>query len=392
MTASVCLDKAVDLAGIERLCHFEGPCVSIYLTGHHPGAGTRPQDVRLSTLLRDMEHSLRQRGLADADIGPLLAPVYELAGTEDFAEGENMSFVLFRSPRMMEGHRLPGVTRRWKDTAVAGNRFLITPLLEHMKATRPFHLLDVNRQNMRLLRVNGGEIVEVPLPPGVPGSFEESLGTDSHGVNHRTGQMSAGGTGKVGFGTSTDREKQRRFYQEYCKEVERGMRPLLDTAGLPLVLAGMEFETAAYRAVNTYPMLVEESVPLSSRGGAQDRPMAVRARTMLKRWLSPEEKRVAHQLDRQAGTAQTSSKLEETVRAAWEGRVQDLFFTVELHQMGDFDKVVGRVPHAGEAQFAEEDMINAAVVETLRRSGKAFLVPREFMPDGTGMAALLRYG
>jgi len=49
------------------------------------------------------------------------------------------------------------------------------------------------------------------------------------------------------------------------------------------------------------------------------------------------------------------------------------------------------VPELDSAHAATEDLVNAAVVETLRHGGEVFMLPKDQMPANHPLAAILRY-
>jgi hypothetical protein len=91
------------------------------------------------------------------------------------------------------------------------------------------------------------------------------------------------------------------------------------------------------------------------------------------------------------GSGRASADLEEIVRAAYDGRVLHLFVAQGAHPMGNFDDVTREVHTHGEEQPGDEDLINAAAVETLRHAGDVFVVPPAKVPHGSPMAAVMRY-
>jgi hypothetical protein len=82
----------------------------------------------------------------------------------------------------------------------------------------------------------------------------------------------------------------------------------------------------------------------------------------------------------------TCSGVHAALGAARSGRVHQLCIAEGADVKGPMP---GPMPHRG--KYGDEDLANAAIVETLRHGGEIFLLPPDSMPPDTVAAAILRY-
>ena len=107
--------------------------------------------------------------------------------------------------------------------------------------------------------------------------------------------------------------------------------------------------------------------------------------------LGDAEKRALQRYER-AGIGRRTVELLEAVRSAAEGRVADLFVAAgTAPEYGNVDEICGRAVEPGHFESNSDELINTAMVETVRRHGHVWLLSPEQMPDSVSVAALWRY-
>jgi len=97
------------------------------------------------------------------------------------------------------------------------------------------------------------------------------------------------------------------------------------------------------------------------------------------------------QYDKFNGAGKASTSVKEIVKAAYDGRVSQLFVTEGGTVTGNFDEASHRVRTHGQPHLGDEDLLNAAVIQTILHAGEVFLTPHREMPGNAHLAALLRY-
>ena len=247
------IDKVLETADIERLCALSGPCISILLPGHRPGAGSTPEAVPLKHLLRTAAEmvAVRKMGL---EASALLDPLRDLADSPELESGGS-SLALFSAPGFIAGYR-----NGWNfgPKLMAGRYPFVQPLLQDAFTPREVFAIGLNRKHLRLFRCGHGASEELELPKGVPRSLAEAGEFDQpdHDLANRSASgPSTGSSFAVRFGTASDREAAHEYLHHYFALIDRGLHPLVKNA--PVFLMGVAEETAAFRKAARHLTLLE---------------------------------------------------------------------------------------------------------------------------------------
>lgn len=367
-------------ADLMALCRTEGPCLSIFLSSYRGGAGSRPSGVELGAMIPRMGSALEASGVHPQDVAKILEPLAEMSGEEVLGGGHADTYCIFRSPRTLHCFAVrSAVETGWH----AEERFVVSPLLAHLDYRQAYLLLALAEKRIRLLRCEGADVYPMPIPEGVPESVSEFMHEEAagdHGKNHNAG---------VRFGSEVAREKSGHFRRDFMKAIDRGLQPLLRAQGLPLVLAGVEEETAAFLAVSEYTELLPEPVQMSPDGGATDIELAKAGKQVMKRWSSAAEKQALAEFAH-AGPGRRCTEYGPILKAANAGKIQHLFLERGAHMNGDARHLAGRGAGGGYV-YRSDDLLNAAAVDVLLHKGMVWLMEPEQMPVAVVMAAVLRY-
>ncbi len=367
-------------ADLMALCRTEGPCLSIFLSSHRGGAGSRPSGVELAGMIPRMGSALEACGMHPQDVAKLVEPLTAMSTEEALSAEHADAYCIFRSPRSLHCFAVrTAVETEWH----AEERFAVSPILAHLDYRQAYLLLALAEKRIRLLRCEGADVATVPIPEGVPESVAEFMHDEhpgDHGKNHFAG---------VRFGSEVAREKSGHFRRDFMKAIDRGLQPLLRAQGLPLVLAGVEEETAAFSAVSNYPELLPEPVQMSPDGGATDIELAKAAKQVMKRWSNAAEKQALAEFAN-AGQGRHCTEYGQILKAANAGQVQHLFIERGARMNGDARHLAGLGAAEGYV-YRSDDLMNAAAVDVLLHKGMVWLMEPEQMPVAVVMAAVLRY-
>ncbi len=367
-------------ADLQMLSRAEGPCVTVCLSPHVAGTGSRPSGIALKALLPEVRRALQDCGVHPQDAESLLGPLEAMTADASLQGSHEHCLCLFRSPREFHCFSIRGVMETgWH----VDERFFVQPILAHLDYRNTFLLLALAAKHVRLLRCEGGTISTVPFPAGVPESEAEFTG-DTHGGEH-TKNHAAG----VKFTSSEGKEKSVHFPGDFMKAIDRGLQPIYRELGLPLVLAGVDEETAAYLSVSDYALLVPEGVKLSPDGGVTGPELALAGAQILKRWSSPTEKQALTDFAAM-GTGRRSSDSTEILPAAAAGKVQHLLVQRGGRIVGHAQRILGLGVGEGYV-YKNADLVNATTVEVLKHKGHVWLLEPEQMPEAVAMVAVMRY-
>jgi hypothetical protein len=150
------------------------------------------------------------------------------------------------------------------------------------------------------------------------------------------------------------------------------LKPALD--GKPLLLMGVHEEVVAYRRTAKHAHILTTDC-LGSIDFLTLPDIATRARKACRAHHQLIAERVLADYQEMPDRGRTLADVPAIVRAASEGRVHRLCVRTGTEVPG---------PDG-------EELINAAVVETLRAGGEVFMLPKNKMPPALPLAAILRY-
>jgi hypothetical protein len=360
--------------------------VSIYLPTHGPGAGEQQDAIRLRNLLRDAERRLAVAGLRRRQASDLLAPGIGLAGDTAFWRDAGDGIALFLAAD--GSHRL-GLPYHPRELLVVGPRFHVKPLLPLFCGDGRFHVLALSQRRVRLFEGDREGLREMRLP-GVPAGLAEAMRFDDRQEQlqlHETGPARPGGRPAAmfhGHGVGADDAKDRIL--RYFREVDHGVHGALRDGRAPLVLAAVDYLRPLYRAISTYPHLLEEGI---SGNPDQLDPGTLHARAwrvVSDRFLSGQQAAAARYRALEGGDRATND-LRRIVPAAVAGRVETLLVPMSTERWGGADPATGAVRLHRKPRPGDVDLLDLAAVETLRHGGTAY--PLE--PGRTRPAATLRY-
>jgi hypothetical protein len=367
----------------------EGPCISILQHVRPLLSRSTPRPVRLKKALESLDPALDGRRLDPEERRRLLEPLYELEASGENGEEarEGSTLVIFRSPRVFQRFYVP---QSLDESVTVADHFYILPLLPLVGAGRVFYILALSQQNIRLIRCGPDGAEEAPLPEWAPRTLDESAQTeppDSSLDNRSSAGPSLGAMKGVMFGHASVKKDE--YLAQFYREVDQALNELLKTEQATVVLAGVDYELALYRRVSNYPQLAPDGV----RGA----PDALKGAELFRRAQELADAHFAAPLDQalkaydKLGPERRSSDWKQAVTAAYEGRVAHLFLAQGAREMGVFDAASHTVEQHPDPQPGDEDLANAAAVETLLHGGLVDILPPDKAPGGAAIAALLRY-
>ena len=372
------------LQDLKPLLHSPGPCISIYL----PLAAANPKANALAW--REVLQQLRQPVEAfGVEAQTLLTSLDGADNILHNPEPHSQSISVFRSPSIFHVNWLaePVALR-----GIVGAQFFIRPLLPALAKPNVFYLLALSQKDVRLLRCTQSSSAAVPLPSAVATSYDTYMNSaqpDHASIDRTSAGPSAGHTKGIVASYDTTRESKSDYLAHFFRQVDRGLNETLRGSVDPLVLAGVDYELAQYRSLNTYPHLTDSEVhgaPNSLKSGE----MHARALDALASSADTKADAILAEYNHKVGGG-ASNRLKDIVTAAHDGRILKLLVSDSLETAGVFDEashtVSGRTASPGE----HDDLLNDAAVQTLLHAGEVLSLPNQKIPNGAPAAAIFRY-
>jgi len=350
---------ALTTSDLRFLASAQGPCITIHLPDHQPGASGPARNV----LLRQLTHTAKERlrdfeRLPGADRIPALLDAMVEAG--QFQNG-GPGLALFCAPGVASVFLTPGVS----PFVAVGERFALLPVIAQGGIPADAYALGVNRNHVRLWRVHLFDAEELPLPAAVPASLREAGAFDApdHDLENRSSAGPSVGGSRVRFGTSADRGEA--YLREFFTLISRGLHDTVRDA--PLFLIGVREDLAEYRRADALHSILETEWHEAAEY-CSDSDVAAHAReACVQRYRAH-----ADALVRTLVEEKTSIKgdVHAIIAAAKAGRVHRLLV----------------------AEAAEPDgPVNMAAVEALCTGGEVVAFQGSDVPDLGALGALLRY-
>ncbi len=377
---------------LQELIEHEGaPVVSVFLPTHPTADGGDRQDpIRLRNLLDLAEIRLVERGMRSPEAGRLLAPARELQAGGPFWSYQGEGLAVFLAHGWSRVYRVPATLA---ELVVVGDRCHVTPVLDLLCLDRRFFVLALSQNEARLLEGSRQSVQVVDLA-GVPQSLSQVLAYDDLEKVQNLHVAARGGRGAraVFHGHGSGGEVDRVLLERWVRALDHGLEEILRGERAPLVLAGVGYERAMFRAATRYPNVLADGID-----GNPERLSAAqlheRAWGLVEPVVVAERDGAAARYLEAAGRGEAAaSRVEDVVRAAGEGRVETLFVPVGAPVWGTVDRSSGAVTVRGSSGGpGDEDLLDHAAVATLLAAGTVYTVPPDAVPGEGPAAALLRF-
>jgi hypothetical protein len=369
---------------IQDLLRSNGLRITILLPPYRPGEQGKSMAALLKTNLQELTQQLAFRTIPEPVTQDLLSPLEVLSVDEEFSGGSRFGRAIFRSRDVFRQFELIGPM---KAQCSVGSYFQIRTILADLHLPMEFYLLKLSKKNVELKRCANLRAEKVKLPKGVPETLDEALAfkPPDHDLENRSaGGASVGAMRGVRFGTGSGRETQHAYLADFYRMVDRGIVELLHSGNPPLVLAGVDEDTAAFRTIHTYPNLLSQSIHGSPSGPWSEQELLQQAYSIVR---AEHVHRTAASLvewKERLAPARFATDLDTILAGAAEGRVERLYIDESAQR-------IGRLPDSNHGEREEEDLLNVAAVETILHGGVAFGLPANRMLEGAAVAAIFRY-
>jgi Bacterial archaeo-eukaryotic release factor family 11 len=219
----------------------------------------------------------------------------------------------------------------------------------------------------------------------------EGLGEGSDWPNSPRPRLraSAGPRGAGGYwpsGSTQDTEKHKLLLRQFACKVDRALRPLLASSGVPLVLAAAEPLASIYHSVNSYPQLVDDTIEGSPEALTEGQ-LGERARTILDEVYRRQLADWRTLFEARANQGRATTNIAQAARAATIGGVASMLV--------DIDEVApGRIEEDGAVAFAEQantsnyDLIDEIATRIITTAGRVTGVRKADISRQAALASL----
>jgi hypothetical protein len=367
--------------------HVADPCISVYMPTHRSGPEVAQGPIRLGNLLNLARDELIASGMRRPDADDLLDGALRLTASDAFWQHQEDGLAIFVAPARADALRLPA---SFSELVVVSDAFHIKPLWPLVSGEDLFYVLALSRNQIRLLWADRFRVGDVDLPADLPTSLAEALwfeDPEKQLQHHATARVGRGRVVASFHGHGVPEEKDQEKLATFLRAVDRALRDLVD-AGTPLVLAGVEENTALFRNVSAHATILGEAIRGNPDGlsAAELHEDAVRiVRPILKSALQAD---IAQFL---AAGDLAMTEVPDVVSAALAGRVASVFLPVGVQVWGRAEADGSNISVHESRLPGDRDLLDLAGVATWTTGGRVHAVPPGDVPAPGTVAATLRY-
>lgn len=364
--------------------------VSLYLPTHRTGRNTEQDPIRFKNLLKEAEERLLSKGLRTPEVDEILKPAKDLQNHPGFWRHQSDGLAVFLSPGKIHAYRLP---IRFDELVVVSERFHLKPLLQYFANDGHFYILALSQNQVRLLEGTRHTIDEIPAD-NVPESISDALQYERYEKQIQfhtgTGAVTGGGERSAVFHGHDPSDEDKARLQHWFRKVDEELIKFLGGDHSPLVLAGVEYYFPIYRSASAHPNVLESGLPGNPDTSRPDELHAA-AWPLVEPLFRKNQEDALNRYRERAAQGNTTSDVQETLSAAFQGRVESLFVPIGVQIWGKIDQEAGSATVHTERVSGDDDLLDLAAIHTFATGGDVFTVQREEMPVSAPVAAILRY-
>jgi hypothetical protein len=366
------------------------PCISLYQPTYRSFPGKQQNPIRYKNLLRQMKESIAEK-YARREVQSIVDKLEELADDEEFWLRRTEGLAILASANRFEVFELQ---RSVPELVIVADTFHVKPLLRIVQSADRYHVLALNRKEVKLYEGNRDALDPVELTR-VPSTITAALGeelTEPYQGFHGVGPYHAGrGSAGIHHGRGQKKDDVDLDMQRLFRIVDRGIlehysRP----TGLPLILAGLPQNVSCFHAVSHNPHILGAAIE-------HDPDSLTLEQLRTQAWQSIEpiylqrlaELTDSYHMSRAHGLgAEDPAAIAE---AAVMGRIGTLLIDAERIVPGKIDVTTGKIERRELEDPEADDVLDDLAETVVRMNGEAIVVPTQRMPSATGVAAIYRF-
>ncbi len=386
-------------AGLSELLKLQD---RLYLSLYMPVARSFPDQeqnrIRYRNLLRQLHEQLTECSSTHADPA-LLEPFDALLHEDDLWAKPRDGLAVIGGDGLFKVFSLHQTV---EECARIDQQPYLKPLLRVSQSGATYQVLCVTRDAVRLFQGDQHVLDEVALHADVPRNLEQALGTEltdknqtgnPQGFSRASDRTSGAARHEAGGGGKQDEIDIDR--ERYFRAIDKAVVAHHTRSGLPLILAALPRNQAAYRAVSHHPHLLEEGIA-HDPGLLEAAALRQHAGEIIARrhdaWLDG----ILERYGAAQGRSLASNDIHEIGEAVFSGRVSVLMVESDRNLPGVVDAQSGVVQlHevSGESELAGTgaDVLDQLIPRAVQNGADVVVLPPGLLPGESGAAAVFRF-
>lgn len=374
----------------ELLLNCDPPCLSLYQTTHRRHPDNQQDPIRFRNLVKVLEESLLQQ-VPKQDVRLLLEPFLALADDRDFWNHTLDGLAVLGAKGIFRVYRLQ---RPVAELVIVADSFHTKPLMHILQSADRYHVLGLNRQEIKLFEGNRDALYEIRLHQDVPRKLTDALGealTDPHltvasygGAGGSQAPMHHGHGGKK---AEADIDAERFF-----RTIDRGiLEHYSQPSGLPLILAALPEHHHMFHEISANPYLIDESIDIHPDALSSMDELRVRAWQLIEPHFLARLATLVEEFGNAKSEGLGDDDIAQVARSVVGGRVATLLIEASREIPGRINAATGEIEFDKLAHPEVDDLLDDLGMLALKMGGQVVIVPTERMPTKTGIAAIYRY-
>jgi hypothetical protein len=374
------------------LAQCPGPWATISMPLSGGGPLAKPDPVVYRNLVREIADQLDARATEPSRREAITSALRELEHVHEVFNSGAKGLVVFANENGIEHWHFPVALEA---RAVLDERPHIEPLIPIVTDPMHFYVVQISLHSVRVIECSRFVARELPLPPGTPTRLEEAVGweVEEPSLQYHTGR------GPHALGGAADRpmyhtqgggkdDREADFFK-FVRDVDGALWSTIVHKSSPVVLVTSEKLEPIFRRTTRLPNMVTPAI----HGGADRVPIEelhARARALLEPGLRAHVEAEKERFGNLLGSGAATSRIEQVVLAAVDGRVDTLFVREGAHVDGHVDETTHSV-RVGNGRADTTDLVDRATCDTFLTGGKIYRLRADQMPIAGEVAAILRY-
>ena len=357
------------------------------------GAEIRQDPIRLKNLTGDAMAKLQGMHIAPKKAQELLAPAVALIDDYEFWQHQAQGLALFLGDGDMRVFKLPVAPPELVST---GTGFHVRPLLPLLSADGAFRVLTITADDVTLFRASRFAMSEEDSS-ALPHNLDEVKGAADHENSQMASPISRPHTGSIDIRnaqsqgeSAEDWRKSRRV--EYIQRIALAMKEILSSEPMPLVLAGDAETIGHFQKTGVLGHDLAGTIEINP-DVLDDQQLHEAAYAVLRPRFDQERADAIGSFAafHGKGDPRAAHRIDDISQSADAGRIETLFVAEGA--------AVGRNVEASSNDGLKtehplgsgQDLLDDLVAQTLKTSGRVYVMAAEDMPLAEPALALLRY-
>ncbi|PWN05981.1 hypothetical protein [Rhodohalobacter mucosus] len=369
---------------IRKLINSSGDTlVTITMPTHRSGEESKQDPIRFKNLINEAAEKLKKKGVKENDVNRLLGEAKDLLDQPLFWSHTDHSLAAYISEDGFEYFRLPYTL---ESMVYLNDHFMITPLLPMMSMDGTFCVLAVSRQNARLLQCTRNDVEDI-TPQDVSTSVDDYLEVEPE----KQLQFHSGAQRQraMFFGHNANEEDKMVVVEQFMREFEKSVTPVMRERNDPLVLVGLKENVSLYKKVNNYRRLVDDMV-VHNPDELQDQELRDRGWEIIQRHFLKDMYNSLEQFSEKV-KEKVSNNLSEIAESTVMGRTETIFISHDEKKWGVYDEDNHTVHYSSTPGSEDVELLNWLAITGYKNGSKVYTLPKEEMPMRSMVAAEYRF-